>query len=246
MMTIVTCAVAQTTDINNDDQDDDDGSNVSEEVENASSDEQSGNDDDADVDVDNDDDGSNDDEYSDAEDALAGRDLGEAIGGNGGSADNGTVDHASNGTTHLASAGQTQTKPRKTNLKLQIKLEREKRQTRRVELQIERAKLESSRSNGVMQDDAGIRNSSGTTDAANLKSLLPMMNDADVLKFFMTFERVCELNTVDRSMWARLLTPQLTPQAMNVFLKLSNQEAKSYDSAKRSILAYYKLSAQDI
>ena len=55
-------------------------------------------------------------------------------------------------------------------MKLQIQLERKKRQTRRIELEIERAKLESSRNNGVMHDDAGIRNSSVTTDDANLKS----------------------------------------------------------------------------
>ena len=75
----------------------------------------------------------------------------------------------------------------------------------------------------------------------HLKSLLLVTSDSDVLTFQLTFERVCELNNIARDLWARLLTPQLTPQATKVILRLTNEEAKSYDSMK---LSYYRLSAQ--
>ena len=76
------------------------------------------------------------------------------------------------------------------------------------------------------------------------KSLLPVMSDNDVLVFFLTFERICQINNIDKSIWARLLTPQLTGQGMKVFLRISSDDAKDYDAAKRAILAYYKLNAQ--
>ena len=70
------------------------------------------------------------------------------------------------------------------------------------------------------------------------------MSDSDVLTFLLSFERVCESNNIPSDLWARLLTPQLTPQASKVILRLTNEEAKSYDSMKRAILSYYRLSAQ--
>ena len=71
------------------------------------------------------------------------------------------------------------------------------------------------------------------------------MVDSDVITFFLTFEKVCDLHDIDKGLWGRLLTPQLTPQAMKVFLRLSSADAKkNCDTAKRAILAYYKLSAQ--
>jgi len=70
------------------------------------------------------------------------------------------------------------------------------------------------------------------------------MSDSDVLTYLLSFERVCELNNILRDLWARLLTPQLTGQATKVILMLTNEEAKSYDSMKRVILSYYRLSAQ--
>ena len=99
------------------------------------------------------------------------------------------------------------------------------------------------RSNGAAIG-SDVRNTGNATDIATLKSLFPVMSDNDVLVFFLTFERICQINNIDKSMWARLLTPQLTGQGMKVFLRLSSDDAKDYDAAKRAILAYYKLNAQ--
>jgi len=52
------------------------------------------------------------------------------------------------------------------------------------------------------------------------------MVDSDVITFFLTFEKVCDLHDIDKGLWGRLLTPQLTPQAMKVFLRLSSADAK--------------------
>ena len=128
-------------------------------------------------------------------------------------------------------------------VQLQIELERERRETLRLQLEVAQAQRDAARNNGAAIG-SDVRNTGNASDIATLKSLLPVMSDNDVLVFFLTFERICQINNIDKSMWARLLTPQLTGQGMKVFLRLSSDDAKDYDAAKRAILAYYKLNAQ--
>ena len=80
-------------------------------------------------------------------------------------------------------------------------------------------------------------------DVLNIKSTLPRMSDEDALTFFHAFERALQLNDVDKSVWVKYLTSQLTPKALRAFAKLSLDESRDYDVVKRTVLSYYKLDA---
>ena len=138
--------------------------------------------------------------------------------------------------------------------RLAIQLERERRETKRIEFELAReqrereCEIERARAqfaNNANTLTADVRGNGATpSEIQHFKSLLPTISDSDVLTFLLSFERVCELNNIPRDLWSRLLTPQLTSQATKVILRLTNEEAKSYDSMKRAILSYYRLSAQ--
>jgi len=69
------------------------------------------------------------------------------------------------------------------------------------------------------------------------------MSDEDALTFFHAFECALQLNDVDKSVWVKYLTSQLTPKALRAFAKLSLEESRDYDVVKRTVLSYYKLDA---
>ena len=78
----------------------------------------------------------------------------------------------------------------------------------------------------------------------DVKGLLPSMCDSDALSFFMSYERVMQLNDIDdKSMWVKYLPARLTPKALKVFARLSADDSKDYDEVKRAILTSYKLDA---
>lgn len=130
-------------------------------------------------------------------------------------------------------------------IEMEIRLERERRETRKVELNAQREMRELDLAFERERLQRGdVRSNSTIDEVTKIKHLLPSMNDGDALTFFMSFERVCELNNVDRAMWGKLLVPQLTQQAMKVYLRLTPDQARDYDTAKQSILNYYKLDAQ--
>jgi len=67
-----------------------------------------------------------------------------------------------------------------------------------------------------------------------IKALLPLMtDDSDVLTYFVTFERVLELNGVDRALWARILPAQLSQKALKIFARLSIEESRNPVLMKR-------------
>jgi len=53
------------------------------------------------------------------------------------------------------------------------------------------------------------------------------------LTYFMTFERVLELNGVDRALWARILPAQLSQKALKIFARLSIEESRNPVLMKR-------------
>ena len=54
----------------------------------------------------------------------------------------------------------------------------------------------------------------GATDFKQIKAILPSMHDVEIVGFFQSFERILELNEVDKALWARLLPSQLLPRAL--------------------------------
>jgi len=59
-------------------------------------------------------------------------------------------------------------------------------------------------------------------EITSLRGMLPTLKDDDVLTFFVGFERILELHAIDRSLWAKMLLPQLSQRAMKVFLRLTS------------------------
>jgi len=118
-------------------------------------------------------------------------------------------------------------------LKLQLALAREQRKAQESR--------ERMMTQGNGQNTGQITN---TTDFKDIKHLLPKMTDVDILSFFMAFERVLELNEIDRSHWARLLPSQMSPKALKFFARLSLDESKCYETIKRTVMNAYKLDAK--
>ena len=86
--------------------------------------------------------------------------------------------------------------------------------------------------------------SPAAVEIRDVKALLPQMaDDSDPLTFFLSTERVLELNFVDKSQWARLIPAQLSAKALKIFARLSLDESRCYDTVKRAILTGYKLDA---
>jgi len=182
-------------------------------------------------------------------------DDGQALGGDvgeGTNAENGGIEgdeeisggHA-DAQAHVPAGDETQ--PR---IEMEIRLERERRETRRMELQAERDArdqewaIERERlllSQGGEQPPV-VRNNAH--EITSLRGMLPTLKDDDVLTFFVGFERILELHAIDRSLWAKMLLPQLSQRAMKVFLRLTSDETKNYDVVKATILAHYRLDAQ--
>ena len=79
-------------------------------------------------------------------------------------------------------------------------------------------------------------------DIRDVKAFLPTMRETDdILTFVMTFERALELNGIDRGVWARFLPAQLNQKSMQIFTRLSPEESRDHDTAKRAILNGFKL-----
>ena len=134
-------------------------------------------------------------------------------------------------------------------MRLKVALAREKRLAleaeRRVKEEERLARERTYEAGGTAQQGEGRasdRETPAATELREIKALLPLMtDDSDVLTYFMTFERVLEINCVDRSLWARILPAQLSQKALKIFARLSMEESRSYDTVKRLILDGYKL-----
>ena len=84
-------------------------------------------------------------------------------------------------------------------------------------------------------------NNNVNCDAREIKMLLPVMSDNDVLSFFLAFEKVMQLNEIDRGAWAKYLPSQLTPKAQKTYTRLNLEDSRDYNKVKESIMASYQL-----
>jgi len=55
--------------------------------------------------------------------------------------------------------------------------------------------------------------------------LLPIMKDDAVLRFFLTYEHVLQINEVPREFWSKYLPGQLTSKGLQTFSRLSLDES---------------------
>jgi len=95
---------------------------------------------------------------------------------------------------------------------------------------------------GGSQPPTGHRNPA--QDFSHIRGLLPKMADDDVLAFFQGYEHTLLCNDVDRSLWIKFLSAQLSSKAIRAFSRLSPDDRLDYDVVKTAILAYYRLDAQ--
>ena len=121
-------------------------------------------------------------------------------------------------------------------LRLRLELAREERKAREREWEIEKERFELR--NTVRGRDQQAR---GMPDLKEIKAILPNFCDSDALTFFVSFERILELNEIDRSLWSKLVPGQLSARALKIFSRLSLQETKSYETVKNPILNGFKL-----
>ena len=121
-----------------------------------------------------------------------------------------------------------------TALRLQLQLAQTQLAQSQVELERERMRT------------AGVQHNvlPNVAEPRDIKSLLPVMCNSDCLSFFLSFERVMQLNGVDAALWAKHVPSQLTPRALQVFSRLSIDDSMNYQKVKEAILASYNLGPQ--
>ena len=111
---------------------------------------------------------------------------------------------------------------------------------RKAELEVEKLKLElemrrlSQSQNGEQLNQESVENIVRTP-------LLPsFVNGKDNLnEYFLRFERYASVAKWNRSTWATLLTPLLTGKAIEVYNRLSPEEAMGYERLKVALLERY-------
>ena len=81
-------------------------------------------------------------------------------------------------------------------------------------------------------------------DMSGIRSLLPKMVEGDAQTFFQSYEKVLQLNSIDPSMWAKLLPAQLSPKALKIYSQISLEDSREYEVVKKVILAGFKQDAQ--
>ena len=112
----------------------------------------------------------------------------------------------------------------------------------RLKLQIIQAQTELERERREAQSNRPNQNAVGFTgEMRDIKSLLPVMTNDSVLSFFITIERVLQLNDVPRHLWARYLPSQMTPKALQTFSRMTQEDSTDYDKIKEAILNAYNL-----
>ena len=87
-------------------------------------------------------------------------------------------------------------------------------------------------------------NATAHTDIRDIKPLLPMMTNDDVLSFFMSCERVMTLNDVPIELWAKFLPAKLTPKALKTYTRLGIEQSRDYEGIKDAIPASFQLTPE--
>ena len=123
-----------------------------------------------------------------------------------------------------------------TALKLQLILKDKELAIMQKQLEIEKQRL-------LVQAQTH-SNATAHTDIRDIKPLLPMMTNDDVLSFFMSYERVMTLNDVPIELWAKFLPAQLTPKALKTYTRLSIEQSRDYEGIKDAILASFQLTPE--
>ena len=82
--------------------------------------------------------------------------------------------------------------------------------------------------------------------ATNTESIkLTKLGEGDDVEAYLTrFERIIEVNEVNRERWPFQLTPQLTGKAQQAYAALTPDDAKSYDAVKTAILRRYNINEE--
>ena len=82
-----------------------------------------------------------------------------------------------------------------------------------------------------------------SADAESVK-LTRLGESDDVEAYLTTFERIMEVNEIDRGRWPFQLAPQLTGKAQQAYAALAPEDAKDYDTVKTAILRRYNINEE--
>jgi len=125
---------------------------------------------------------------------------------------------------------------------------------RRLELELERQKLEAGKkAEDADEDDARSSRSGSSNDSSSSARRrrragpkLPHFDDSkdDVDSYLRRFERYAELQNWPREDWALYLSALLKGKALEVYSRLTEQDAKSYERLKTALLRKYELTVE--
>ena len=124
----------------------------------------------------------------------------------------------------------------------------------RLELELERQKLEAGKkAEDADEDDAhSSRSGSSNDSSSSAKRLrrtgpkLPHFDDSkdNVDSYLQRFERYAELQNWPREEWALYLSALLKGKALEVYSRLTEQDVKSYERLKTALLRKYELTVE--
>lgn len=71
-----------------------------------------------------------------------------------------------------------------------------------------------------------------------------MGHNEDIDSFIRTFEKICQLNSIPREIWANKLAPLLTGKAKAIYSNMSLNDCRSYERIKEVLLERFMLSPE--
>ncbi|MDD9361343.1 MAG: hypothetical protein PV344_00175, partial [Anaplasma sp.] len=117
--------------------------------------------------------------------------------------------------------------------------DREERELKRLQLEIERQRLDS------QNIRVGAPERASETEPYHMKKLMqPFKVGEDMGLFLVNFERTCQKLSFAPTTWPQRLLTLLPCEAAEVVARLSARDADDYDKVKSSLLKRYRLSAE--
>jgi len=134
-------------------------------------------------------------------------------------------------------------------------LEREKKEHKEIELklrevELEKAKLENAEGSEAGDDSDGASSQGSHTSAARHRGRkgpkLPHFDEAkdNIDSYLRRFERYADLQKWPKEEWALYLSALLKGKALEVYSRLTEEEAKSYERLKAALLRKYELTVE--
>jgi hypothetical protein len=131
-------------------------------------------------------------------------------------------------------------------LELKLKLTEAEQKSRQQQLDFEKARWELEKEKLKFRVDNGLpQETAAGASQRDLRHLLPTMgSDDQILSFFHAYEKCLLIQNVDKNCWGRWLPACLNAKASKVYMSLTVEECRNYETVKKAVLDNFRLTSK--